>query len=1535
MTRSRVLPGLLVTALLTGADAAPAATTTTNVSGTFGATAQGCLQLLTQFVGNGENCMYGRGNPSGIAPPIGEVTGPFAQVHYYDSVATPQAFSPAFVPTHASGQISQVITGSISIDDNGTPANGGDDLLSFSLTMRSPGSGDVIRHLGDSVVDRYTSMTQVLAPRAVDSATPNGFGGFDYVIGSEGFPVLLTFDSPTEPDAVPCKGQPFGFMDCDGPAGPASPAAFSSTTTDPDRWPGTSRPGLSSLEGNLGARTTGTVENLACIGTDGQSPPNDCFDSKVSFAPLVIGPNQAPNGVTAEDVGWDQLVLKVSTDGSGRVLSYAGFDVQEYQVFGPNAPCGSDPGAAIPCNTWVSGFFYGPAGFASDDGPVRATAGVELIIDALLNDVGFADPVTVTISTPPPKGVAEVQVNGSAGTSGNRADIRIAYTANGGASGTDSFTYQITDGISTGYATVFLNLDAPADLFPSIDIWDIATDQDHESSPFVVGQFIVYGNGNPDQHAVTVTTQAANGTCAINPENGTGQFVYTPNAGFSGTDSCTVTVTDVDSDSAADTVAITVNPLNAATPDIGGASALDLWGLLLLGAPLLGRRRRAAGAVPRCRRRVAALAAAALALGAGGAAAQDAEPAGDSLAIEEIVVTARKVEENIKEVPVAVTAFDESSIEAAGITSLTDVAALTPGLSFFNAIGGSLPVPVIRGVAPTDIFGENNAAIFVDGVYVSGREGLNFSQLDVERIEVVKGPQSALYGRNAFSGAINYVTKRPSEEFEAKALVESGNEDRRKGSASVSGPLLGDSLRGRAAVLYDEWDGSYSNSIPGGPDIGGYRYRSYQGSLLWLPTDSVEVDLAYYASNDALDEPTVIGVRPNCEDRVEPPPDTADNPIQPGTRFQNFCGEIPDLDALPGMTGDRTMPKIREALGENRDLDRASLKIDWDLYERGSVTALTGYSKTSQNQRLDFGRGTGYDQPFLYCSPATSESPQVPNACIDQNGVPTPANQIFFSGLLDEEPGDVTEEWSQELRWTSPQDQRLRVTGGAYWYTVNLRHKEGNPIAVTADGASPLPSGTFGLAPFDPSAPNFAIGTAIFYGSFADNPFTPGYDPDGGSTPDPLRRVNDERDTEAWALFSGADFDLTERLTLRGELRVSQESKEAKTNAYTPCPQTGYAVPDPNNPAAVIPNPCGDDLVDLRVVAPETTYSGSARFDQITGRIGLKFQVNDDWMTYGSISRGEKPGGVVLLIEPLAPDPVTGVVEDALIVDEYDPEKITAYEVGAKGYLFDRRLSLDVAVFYNDWTDIVFRQLLENDPTTGRPLEQPASDNINAADATVLGAEVQAAFNITEHLSGDVTFSWTDAELDDARQDTYARFPSFRADCDAILGPPPGTPDANKDWFSSCNALSGDVSGNTLLRQPEWKSSASLTYRRPLDDQWQWYLRGDVNYQGDVYVGNENEGWLPARTVVNTKTGLDSGRYRFEFWVRNLFDDRKPIAAYRDIWFTNTDNVYPPFVDQGPRPSFDDFVPWRLTTTYADGRTFGITAEMRFGAAAP
>jgi hypothetical protein len=113
------------------------------------------------------------------------------------------------------------------------------------------------------------------------------------------------------------------------------------------------------------------------------------------------------------------------------------------------------------------------------------------------------------------------------------------------------------------------------------------------------------------------------------------------------------------------------------------------------------------------------------------------------------------------------------------------------------------------------------------------------------------------------------------------------------------------------SVLYDEWDGSYDNSLSD-IDIGGYRYRSLQSSLLWLPSDDLEVALSYYKSNDDLDGSPTVSLPANCEDKVEAPPDTTDHPIQAGVRFLNYCGEIPEIESIPGLNGSDAIPETQQ-----------------------------------------------------------------------------------------------------------------------------------------------------------------------------------------------------------------------------------------------------------------------------------------------------------------------------------------------------------------------------------------------------------------------------------------------------------------------------------------------------------------------------------------------------------------------------------------------------------------------------------------------
>jgi iron complex outermembrane receptor protein len=853
--------------------------------------------------------------------------------------------------------------------------------------------------------------------------------------------------------------------------------------------------------------------------------------------------------------------------------------------------------------------------------------------------------------------------------------------------------------------------------------------------------------------------------------------------------------------------------------------------------------------------------------------AQETPAAGEKrLVIDEITVTARKKEESVQDVPLAITAFSAMQIEAAGIDSLSDVAAFTPGLTFMNLYGEFLAVPVVRGIAPTAVFRENNTAIFIDGVFVSGREGLNASQLDLERIEVLKGPQSTKYGRNAFAGAINYVSARPTEEFEGKADFTVGNYDKRTGRVSLSGPLVGSTLLGRVAMQIDEWSGSYDNNLSR-VDVGGYQFKNVQGSLWYTPIDSLDIQGFLYLTDDEIDQSPLHSLSANCEDRQDLPdiedpdnpgqiitnPDTSDVP-----RPQNFCGTIPSLS-------DNVIGASKGAVGEERELVRSSLHINWDA-EFGAISALTGYSHTEQSAITDGARNPGY-VPFGYVS--------------------TTGPATFLAEELEVSPGDEVEEISQELRFSSRQDRAFRFDVGAYGYRVEADGRATDVVArVTGENGARLPDDFDTLTGFYPAG---LVGNAIFG--------PPGFPTIEIPIGDDFLEVEDKTQTEhggwfsqgvdeidtsvfatnktkSWSVFGGIEFDLGDRWTADLSARYTNDDKSVKQLS-------------------------GE--------------SAEKDWDYWTGRAGLQAQATENVMVYTSVANGKKSGGFDIIdVELLAPDdpafrcpngkiPSEGVCSGVVRIFDFDIEENTTFELGSKGSFWDGRANYDLALFYTDWTNILLPQVIEIDPETGLPFDQPTGVDQTGGDATVYGLETSFRFLLSEHWTADFGGSWTDATFDEGDLATYRRFPSFWQDTNG---------DGQGD--------KGDISGKDVLRQSTWQGNFTVDYRRPVYEEWEWYNRADVLYQSSQWVGSANQAKIPGRTVVNLRLGLDSQRYQLEFWVENLLDDDKPIAAFRDVYFNNARTDVPEV------KKFGDLFPFRLTVRYPNRRTYGLTARVRF-----
>ncbi len=217
--------------------------------------------------------------------------------------------------------------------------------------------------------------------------------------------------------------------------------------------------------------------------------------------------------------------------------------------------------------------------------------------------------------------------------------------------------------------------------------------------------------------------------------------------------------------------------------------------------------------------------------------------------IEHIEVTSRLRKESIDKIPVSVVSFNLEDIERAGMKDINDVATNAVGFSMEKTFGRQADIPVLRGVSWIPGFGSQKASYFIDGVYFSG--SVQSLPLDlIERIEIIKGPQSALYGRRTFSGAINLITRKPTEELSGYVQGTLGNHGNRQFAAGAS-KKINDLVSFRVAGSADNYDGDWKNEREDGPSIGGEKTQSAMLGLYFTPSENTDIALNYiYNEND-------------------------------------------------------------------------------------------------------------------------------------------------------------------------------------------------------------------------------------------------------------------------------------------------------------------------------------------------------------------------------------------------------------------------------------------------------------------------------------------------------------------------------------------------------------------------------------------------------------------------------------------------------------------------------------------------------------
>lgn len=286
----------------------------------------------------------------------------------------------------------------------------------------------------------------------------------------------------------------------------------------------------------------------------------------------------------------------------------------------------------------------------------------------------------------------------------------------------------------------------------------------------------------------------------------------------------------------------------------------------------------------------------------------------DTLVLEEIIVTAQKREQSFNDIGIAVTALGADDIAELRLAQPVDMAAQMPNVRINNVIANTIPNITIRGIGLNDYATNNNpaAGVYVDEVYLVSPAMLSFQMLDLARVEVLKGPQGTLYGRNTTAGAVNFVANKPTDEFTAGLALDYGRFDHVAARAHVSGPLS-ETLSARLAVqTTQQGEGHQSNRLTG-DDVGEIDTTAWRGLLQWQPTETLDVLLNVHGGEDTSDVHLI----------------KIDNP---------FSAEDDGDDYIYRSGASVDTRQDIESLG-------GALTVNWSLSDRLTVTSITGYEE--------------------------------------------------------------------------------------------------------------------------------------------------------------------------------------------------------------------------------------------------------------------------------------------------------------------------------------------------------------------------------------------------------------------------------------------------------------------------------------------------------------------------------------------------------------------------------------------------------------
>ncbi len=705
---------------------------------------------------------------------------------------------------------------------------------------------------------------------------------------------------------------------------------------------------------------------------------------------------------------------------------------------------------------------------------------------------------------------------------------------------------------------------------------------------------------------------------------------------------------------------------------------------------------------------------------------------------ETIVVTTQKQAESIQDVPIAVSAFDEESLEKLQLAGGPDLTKTIPNVNFTkgNFTGSNFK---IRGIG-TDLVatsGDAGVGVHQNDVPLTANRLFEAEFFDVERVEVLRGPQGTLYGRNSTGGVINIITAKPVlEEFQANIRGTLGSDNTAKVKGMVNLPI-GDSLALRVAGSYLQRDG-FAENIVTGNDIDDRDLFGVRATLAWEPTDRFRsfISIEHFEEDDTRlrtgkqlcnkdpFETSFSGLPISAPDQIYTTTGCQEAPLDQSFQRVNSAGTLGGgLGITAGLlNGDafltpliRDLRTIESAFDPRYQADQTlyTARAEFDVTDSLTLTYLGSFNETSVLSEEDYNK-------------------IAPDITFNTVGTPLgnpalrPVYQALFPGGVVTDPqlgtsntfrtfdlsGATSEQTTHELRIQSDFDGRFNFNLGGIFVDF-----ETGPVESIGDSYIVMSNTLTALTQL-----NNAIGGAIFGGPTSVDTSGNGVPPlisnIDGTGRNYFRSVSPYK-LESFAVFGETYVDITDTLQLTVGLRyTSDEKSQENIPSLLFVPNTVRA--DPFTPA---PNVISG--------APDGIFT--AEFEEVTGRVGFDWSpdlaMSEDTLIYGFYSRGYKGGG----INPPQPAGVPNAFPQL-----FEPEFINSYEVGTKNTLLEGALQLNATAFLYDYEGYQITQIINR-----------TSANFNI-DAKISGFELETIWNPYKTLQFNANLGLLDSEIQDA-----------------------------------------------------------------------------------------------------------------------------------------------------------------------------------------